>query len=58
MPILTKQTENRFSFKGQRVLSAYAEPGARTLWLGLQEIAIFVKGARYARTLSETEIRV
>jgi hypothetical protein len=25
------------------------EPGARTLWLGLQEIAIFVEGARYAR---------
>ena len=29
------------------------EPGAKTLWLGLQEIAIFVEGARYARTLSE-----
>jgi hypothetical protein len=25
------------------------EPGAKTLWLGLQEIAIFVEGARYAR---------
>ncbi|MDD2846138.1 MAG: IS4 family transposase, partial [Rhodoferax sp.] len=29
------------------------EPGARTLWLGLQEIAIFVEGARYAREFSE-----
>ena len=30
------------------------EPGARTLWLGLQEIAVFVEGARYARAFSET----
>ena len=30
------------------------EPGARTLWLGLQEIAVFVEGARYVRTFSET----
>jgi len=29
------------------------EPGARTLWLGLQEIAVFVEGARYAREFSE-----
>ena len=29
------------------------EPGAKTLWLGLQEIAIFVEGARYAREFSE-----
>ena len=29
------------------------EPGARTLWLGLQEIAIFVEGARYAREFSD-----
>lgn len=29
------------------------EPGARTLWLGLQEIAIFVEDARYAREFSE-----
>lgn len=29
------------------------EPGAKTLWLGLQEIAIFVKGARYAREFSK-----
>lgn len=29
------------------------EPGARTLWLGLQEIAVFVEGARYARELGE-----
>ena len=29
------------------------EPGARTLWLGLQEVAIFVEGARYARAFSE-----
>ena len=29
------------------------EPGAKTLWLGLQEVAIFVEGARYARALSD-----
>jgi len=29
------------------------EPGARTLWLGLQEIAVFVEGARYAREFGE-----
>lgn len=29
------------------------EPGARTLWLGLQEIAVFVEGARYAREFRE-----
>ena len=29
------------------------EPGAKTLWLGLQEIAIFVEGARYDREFSE-----
>jgi hypothetical protein len=34
------------------------EPGARTLWLGLHEIAIFVEGARYARGFSEAEICV
>ncbi len=34
------------------------EPGARTLWLGLQEIAVFVEGARYAREFSEAEICV
>ena len=31
------------------------EPGAKTLWLGLQEVAIFVEGARYAREFSEAE---
>ena len=25
------------------------EPGAKTIWLGMQEIAVFVEGARYAR---------
>jgi hypothetical protein len=25
------------------------EPGVKTIWLGLQEIAVFVEGARYAR---------
>ena len=29
------------------------EPGAKTLWLGLQEVAIFVEGARYAREFSK-----
>ena len=24
------------------------EPSARTIWLGMQEIAVFVEGARYA----------
>lgn len=28
------------------------EPGAKTIWLGLQEIAVFVEGARYARQLN------
>jgi hypothetical protein len=27
------------------------EPGVRTIWLGLQQIAVFVEGARYARQL-------
>jgi hypothetical protein len=27
------------------------EPGAHTLWLGMQEIAVFVEGIRYARQL-------
>jgi Transposase Tn5 dimerisation domain/Transposase DNA-binding len=30
------------------------EPGAKTLWLGMQEIAVFVEGARYARQFCET----
>ena len=29
------------------------EPGARTIWLGMQEIAVFVEGARYARQLND-----
>ena len=29
------------------------EPGARTIWLGMQEIAVFVAGARYARQLND-----
>ena len=29
------------------------EPGAKTIWLGLQEIAVFVEGARYARQFGE-----
>ena len=40
----------RGGFLGRKV---DGEPGARTLWLGLQEIAIFVEGARYAREFSE-----
>ena len=28
------------------------EPEAKTLWLGLQEVALFVEGARYAREFS------
>ena len=27
------------------------EPGAKTLWLGLREIAVFVRGIRFAREL-------
>ncbi len=34
------------------------EPGAKTLWLGLQEIAVFDEGARYAREFSEAGICV
>ena len=29
------------------------EPGAKTIWLGMQEIAVFVEGARYVRQLGE-----
>ena len=29
------------------------EPGARTIWLGMQEIAVFVEGARYARQFND-----
>jgi len=29
------------------------EPGAKTIWLGLQEVAVFVEGASYARPLAE-----
>ena len=29
------------------------EPGARTIWLGMQEIAVFVEGARDARQFNE-----
>jgi len=29
------------------------EPGAKTIWLGLQEVAVFVQGARYARMFKE-----
>ena len=29
------------------------EPGARTIWLGMQEIAVFVVGTRYARQLKD-----
>jgi hypothetical protein len=28
------------------------EPGARTLWQGMREIAVFVDGIRYARSLA------
>ena len=27
------------------------EPGAKTLWLGMRDIAVFVQGMRYAREL-------
>lgn len=29
------------------------EPGARTIWLGMQKIAVFVEGARYARQFND-----
>jgi Transposase Tn5 dimerisation domain len=29
------------------------EPGARTIWLGMQDIAVFVEGARYARQFND-----
>lgn len=29
------------------------EPGAKTLWLGMQDIAVFVEGMRYARQFSQ-----
>ena len=33
--------------------STMGEPGARTIWLGMQEIAVFVSGARYARQFND-----
>ena len=44
------QIARRGGFLGRK---GDGEPGARTLWLGLQEIAVFVEGARYARTFNE-----
>ena len=38
----------RSGFLGRK---ADGEPGARTIWLGLQEIAVFVEGARYAQQI-------
>jgi hypothetical protein len=29
------------------------EPGAKTIWLGMREIAVFVEGARYARQFND-----
>ena len=29
------------------------EPGAKTIWLGMQEIAVFVEGGRYARQFND-----
>ena len=29
------------------------KPSARTIWLGMQEIAVFVEGARYARQFND-----
>jgi hypothetical protein len=29
------------------------EPGVKTIWLGLQEVAVFVQGARYARLFDD-----
>ncbi len=29
------------------------EPGARTIWLGTQEISVFVEGTRYARQFND-----
>jgi hypothetical protein len=29
------------------------EPGAKTLWMGMRNIAVFMQGSRYARELGE-----
>ena len=29
------------------------EPSAKMIWLGMQEIAVFVEGARYARQFND-----
>ena len=47
--ILSRLVCNGMGFLGRK---GDGEPGAKTLWLGLQEIAIFVEGARYAREFS------
>ena len=31
----------------------HGELGAKTIWLGMQEIAVFVEGARYARQFND-----
>ncbi|WP_232229835.1 IS4 family transposase [Polaromonas glacialis] len=35
------------------VTATMADPGARTMCLGMQEIAVFVEGARYARQFND-----
>ena len=30
------------------------KPGAKTLWLGMRDIAVFVQGLRYARELGQS----
>lgn len=34
-----------------RGIRSDGEPGAKTLWLGMRDIAVFVQGSRYAREL-------
>jgi hypothetical protein len=29
------------------------EPGAKTIWLGLQQVAVFVEGMRHARQMEQ-----
>ena len=33
----------------QQLVSNSGEPGAKTLWLGMRDLAVFVQGLRFAR---------
>jgi Transposase Tn5 dimerisation domain len=46
---VVRQIGQRGGFLGRK---SDGEPGARTLWQGMHDIAVFVDGLRYARNLA------